>query len=268
MSGSEQALNKEDLQFYVDRRLNRVKAAQVEKYLFENPLIKTELREYQLFNQAFHHMYDAVEQEQIPSRLLKFDQVKPGRGRGERSRFPLAQVAMVLLSVSLGLASGWFLRGELMPEQARQVARDQSVNLVRDAFSNHTVYTPEIRHPVEVSASDKDHLVKWLSKRLKTRIVIPVLDGQGYELLGGRLLSSGNLPAAQFMYQNNKGRRVTLFTRKRRGEEADSAFRYASKGDVNGFYWTDSELSFVLIAEIPKAEMSNLAHVVYEKLNQ
>jgi len=27
------------------------------------------------------------------------------------------------------------------------------------------VYSPEVRHPVEVEAKEKDHLAKWLSKR-------------------------------------------------------------------------------------------------------
>src|SRR5260370_990363 len=30
----------------------------------------------------------------------------------------------------------------------------------------HLVYSPEVRHPVEVEAKEKDHLAKWLSKRL------------------------------------------------------------------------------------------------------
>jgi anti-sigma factor RsiW len=263
MANSAKTVTEADLQSYVDNRLNRLRGGEVEKFLFENPVIKTELREYQLFNRSFHHMFDAVLEERLPKRLLQFDQVQSQKKR----RFSFAQAAMVLLALMVGLVSGWFGRAEF-GGVAGDVAGDSTLSMVREAFSYHAVYTPEVRHPVEVESSQQGHLVAWLSKRLKTRVTAPELSKAGFKLLGGRLLSSGNSPAAQFMYENSKGQRVTLFTRKRQGGEVDSAFRYASKGRVNGFYWTDSDLSFVLISDIPKNEISNLAHVVYEKLNK
>lgn len=51
------------------------------------------------------------------------------------------------------------------------------------------VYSPEVRHPVEVWALQEDHLVAWLSKRLDTTLKCPSLAELGYELVGVRLLS-------------------------------------------------------------------------------
>ncbi len=48
---------------------------------------------------------------------------------------------------------------------------------------------PEVRHPVEVTAAQQDHLVQWLSKRVGRPLKVPVLAAEGYELVGGRLLS-------------------------------------------------------------------------------
>ena len=36
----------------------------------------------------------------------------------------------------------------------------------RQAVLAHVVYSPEVRHPVEVRAAQQEHLVQWLSKRL------------------------------------------------------------------------------------------------------
>jgi anti-sigma factor RsiW len=261
MPASAKTVTDIDLQSYVDKRLNRLREADVEKFLFDHPVIKTELREYQLFNRSFHHMFDSVLDERLPKRLVEFDQ------EVRKNRFSLAQAAVVFIALSVGLVAGWFGRGEF-GAVGDGVAGESTLAMVRDAFSYHAVYTPEVRHPVEVPSSQQAHLVGWLSKRLQTRVTAPNLSATGFNLLGGRLLSSGNAPAAQFMYENAKGQRVTLFTRKRQSGEADSAFRYASKGKVNGFYWTDSELSFVLISDVPKEQISNMAHVVYEKLNK
>ena len=62
----------------------------------------------------------------------------------------------------------------------------------------HMVYSPEVRHPVEVEAKEQEHLVKWLSKRLDMQLRVPLLTGEGFELLGGRLLPGVDGPVAQF----------------------------------------------------------------------
>ena len=75
----------------------------------------------------------------------------------------------------------------------------------------HAVYQPEVRHPVEVTAAQQDHLVQWLSKRLNRPLKVPALGAQGYELVGGRLLPGELGARAQFMYQNGTGQRITLY---------------------------------------------------------
>jgi len=50
-----------------------------------------------------------------------------------------------------------------------------------------------------------------LSKRLNRTLTIPSLHEYGFELVGGRLLPGEDGPAAQFMYQNANGERLTLY---------------------------------------------------------
>jgi anti-sigma factor RsiW len=69
----------------------------------------------------------------------------------------------------------------------------------------------ELRHPVEVNVSQEANLVQWLSKRLGRPLVVPNLTAAGYQLIGGRLLPAEEETAAQFMYQNGKGERLTLY---------------------------------------------------------
>jgi anti-sigma factor RsiW len=130
----------------------------------------------------------------------------------------------------------------------------------------HLVFASEVRHPVEVDASQQDHLVKWLSKRLGIDLKVPVLAKDGFELLGGRLLPGNEGPVAQFMYQDASGKRLTLYvTRPHKGEQL-TAFRFAQEGPVSVFYWIDKECGYALSGEIDRPTLARVASTVYKQL--
>lgn len=131
----------------------------------------------------------------------------------------------------------------------------------------HVVYAAEVRHPVEVDASQQEHLVKWLSKRLGLDLKIPVLAAEGFELLGGRLLPGSNGgPVAQFMYQDAGGKRLTLYVSRRTDAEPITAFRFAKEGPVSVFYWIDNECGYALSGDIEKSTLARIATAVYRQL--
>ncbi len=131
----------------------------------------------------------------------------------------------------------------------------------------HLVYASEVRHPVEVDATQQDHLVKWLSKRLGVDLKVPVLAKEGFELLGGRLLPGNDgQPVAQFMYQEPSGKRLTLYvTRPQKGERV-TAFRFAKEGPVSVFYWVDDECGYALSGELDRPALARVATAVYRQL--
>jgi anti-sigma factor RsiW len=156
-------------------------------------------------------------------------------------------------------AAGCYLR-QFEPGDARLAAR-----LPDEAVSAHAVFTPEVRHPVEVGAAEKDHLVAWLSKRLSHPLRMPDLGAFGFELVGGRLLAEAGLPAAQFMFQNDKGRRLTLYIA-RNPANRETAFRIDRHGALTTCYWFDSGLGYALAAEISRDEMLPIARAVYDQI--
>ena len=115
---------------------------------------------------------------------------------------------------------------EPVPERLAQAAPDTTI-IARRAAIAHATYSPEVRHPVEVGADDEQHLVAWLSKRLGIKVRAPKLDEAGMSLVGGRLLPGDNGPVAQFMYQSQNGRRLTLYVRTEASRNRETAFRYA-----------------------------------------
>jgi anti-sigma factor RsiW len=142
---------------------------------------------------------------------------------------------------------------------------------VRQARFAYTVYSPEVRHPVEVAAADRDHLVQWLSKRLGKPLKVPDLTAQGFELVGGRLLPGEAGARAQFMFQSGGGARITLYLGAMDGKVAgavsqESAFRFAADGGVPSFYWVDQGFGYALSGPLDRTALMQLADTVYRQL--
>lgn len=134
-----------------------------------------------------------------------------------------------------------------------------------DAFARHAdvayaVYTPEQRHPVEVGAADEVHLVAWLSKRLGKPLSVPSLQTYGYALVGGRLLPGTSGPAAQFMYENDAGERLTLYVGTS-GKDS-GAVRLLSDGNRRTFYWTTDRMGYALSGPPTEGKLRTIAYNV------
>ena len=199
----------------------------------------------------------------------------PGRVRDPRRsvaanapqwRSLAAMAAALALGLGIGLAAGGL--GHVPADDAAQHAvAVQTAALTRAAAVAHAAYAPEVRHPVEVAASEQAHLVAWLSKRLGTSLKVPDLSPSGFRLVGGRLLPGDDTGvAAQFMFENPGGQRLTLFVR-RDAAGGDTAFRFAEQGALHTFYWIDRGFGYALSGELPRESMLSVATSVYRQLN-
>lgn len=180
-----------------------------------------------------------------------------------------AAAAAVLLAV--GVVSG-LVGGRLLPGAARDAApamASAEPAFARDAVIAHAVYTPEVRHPVEVTGADESHLVQWLTRRLGTPLKAPTLQAQGFRLLGGRLLPGPQGPRAQFMYEDAAGHRVTLYVTVFGEGQApgETAFRSVHDGAVESFYWIEGRMGYAFSGELPAATAMALAREVYRQLS-
>ena len=246
-----------DIQAYVDGELSAERQTEVEAHLLAHPEAAFVAEEYQQMNRALRQLYDPVLEEPVPPQLA----LPPPRRR-------LWAIAAAIGWLSIGSIIGWGAQSARVVQLAEAPHQWDLLepNLVRPAAFAHTVYTPEIRHPVEVSAGDEQHLVSWLSKRLHADISAPDLTSQGYRLVGGRLLPSTNRMAAQFMYERNDGQRATLYVRRGVWENEATGFRFMREGSVGVFYWIDGPLGYALLGDLERNELQSLSEVVYEQL--
>lgn len=243
-----------ELHAYVDDRLDPARRAEIEAHLAADPEAAERVRAYRRQNEMLHELFDPTLDEPVPERLALA--LTPRRGAVWLRSGALAA------SVVTAFLLGWYLRG------APPAAVVAEAALARQAAIAHAVYTPEVLHPVEVKAEQEEHLVKWLSKRLGSSVRAPHLGAAGFELVGGRLLPGGGRPAAQFMYQDARGGRLTLYVSAEVSGNRETAFRYAREGGLGVFYWVDGPLGYALAGELERERLLAVAEAVYHDLNR
>lgn len=259
-----------EIQAYVDDALPEARRAALDAYLEQHPHEAERVRLYKAQKLALRARYAPVLDEPVPERLLRAAALPPAATprRGGRFDGTAWRVAAGIMLLAAGTTVGWTIRGLAAAPGSRAGAAGSAelAALARHAAMAHQVYSPELRHPVEVGASQQDHLVQWLSRRLGARLHPPTLAGLGYELLGGRLLPGTNGPVAQFMYQNAAGARLTLYVSTENAANRDTGFRYAREGRVNVFYWIDGRFGYALSGDIDRGALDQVAEQVYRQL--
>ncbi|MDH5444448.1 MAG: anti-sigma factor [Gammaproteobacteria bacterium] len=241
-----------DLHAYLDGQLSEARRIQVENWLKQNPDRLKELNEFQIVDRELHQLLDPIIKEPVPDHL----QIRP------RKHF-FYRVAAAASFIFIGTIIGWQSNTMLAGSDQQQIQH----HLIQPANFAHVVFSAEKKHPVEVDATQEQHLIKWLSKRLHADIKAPNLLQHGYELVGGRLLPSTNRMAAQFMYQNKAANRITLYVRRINKVDADSMFQFSNTGSVNTFYWIEGELGYALSGEMERSELLTMARSTYQQLN-
>ena len=77
-------------------------------------------------------------------------------------------------------------------------------------------------------------------------------------------MTEGLKPAAQLMYQNAAGMRLTLNVS--RGEQHNpGSFEFAEQDGLNAFYWQDRQTTFVLVGEIQRSALLQMAESTYHQ---
>jgi len=244
-----------ELQAYVDGLLPVERRQVIEAELSANPQLASEIGVWHRQNETLQALYSHVAREPVPARL------SPGAIRDEiqstrQGSWRMAAAAVVLVAVSAG--AGWFGRDAFAPTPP------SSMPLVTEAMAAHSLYTSEIVHPVEVKAEQEQHLSAWLSKRLERTLVIPDLRTEGLFLVGGRLLPANGGPAAQLMYEDTSGKRVTLFIVPS-DDNRETSLRYLTQGNLEALIWSDNALNCALVGDLPRPRLQQIAMSAYKQ---
>ena len=246
----------DDLQAWVDRRLPPDRIDAVDAYLAAHPEVASRLTRYAVQGIALTAGLQPKFEEPIPARLRIDALLALRRSRMTRH---VSQAAAILLVAGLSGMGGWTVHDWSARGTPLRAA-------TANAVAAYETYTVEARHPVEVRAEDGTHLAQWISNRLERPIVPPDLSSLGWRLMGGRVLPTANAPAAQLMYDDDHGTRLTVYVQPMGidGEE----FRYIQKGDVRTIVWAERRLALVVTGKLPEDALMTVARRVKDAVGE
>jgi anti-sigma factor RsiW len=260
MTGEDVPIGEDELQSFVDVRLDEPRRAAVEAYLARHPELAERIADERRQRAGLRAQLQGKAAEPIPARL-RIANLQAARHARLVRRASLLAAAVALFVV--GASAGWFA-GSLRPSPPVLVAQAPTTAIAQGATAAYRTFVVEVAHPVEVGVAQEAHLLQWLSKRLGHKLEAPDLKPFGYRLMGGRLLPGGSGAAAQLMYEDASGKRLTLYVRAADGTE--TAFRFQQDGDAATFAWIDQGFGFAVTAMASRDELLPIAEAIYRGL--
>lgn len=246
----------DDLQAFLDRRLPPERLAVVEAYLASHPDIAARLsRTTELEARLSGALRDKFE-EPIPARL----RVATLTAHRDRRRYALLRrAAAIVLIVGASGAGGWFSH-DFAARPDRLTAASANADAAFRTFS------VEVRHPVEVRATEALHLTQWISARLQRPLTPPDLGALGFHLMGGRVLPTAGAPAALLMYDNDLGTRLTVYVQPMPIDSEE--FHYLSRDDVRTVFWARDRLALAVTGRATQPDLLAVAQAVRRAMDQ
>ncbi|ACK49823.1 putative transmembrane anti-sigma factor [Methylocella silvestris BL2] len=263
MSGPHAPIGEDDLQAFIDDRLGAERRGVVESYLAEYPDVAERVATDRRLRDSLRADLQAKFAEPIPLRL-RIASIRAAQRARRAGVLRRAAAAAVIFLVGGG--AGWIGgRAHEAPGARLAFGGGGVAPVAEDAVSAYRTFVVEVAHPVEVRAANEAHLLQWLSKRLGRRLVAPDLSEFGYRLMGGRLLPGGGGAAAQLMYDDPSGRRLTVYVQAATGTE--TAFRFRQEGEASTFAWIDHGFGFAVTTTAGREELLPVAEAVYRSFD-
>lgn len=255
MKDKDLPVSEDELHAYVDGELPSDRHPAVEAWLATHPEDAARVATWRLQADAIRSRYADVAKQPVPPKL-NLDRMSYAS-----RTWKMAAAAAVIAAFFFGGVTGWLMR-DTAGDGANAFER-----LTAQALEAHKMYTVEVRHPVEVTAKDAEHLQRWLSKRVGYPLRAPNLEAQGLRLIGGRLLPAPTgAAAAFFMYENASGERFTFYCT--RTKAPSTAMRYSGANKTGAVYWVDEDIAYIISGASENKQLWQVARAAYDQLER
>ncbi len=247
-------ITEEDLQAYVDAALSAARQAEVVDYLQAHPDVAARVETFIAQRAALRAALAPIAEEPVPAGLNLAALIAR---HGRPARYGWQAVAAAVVLFAAGGTTGWLARGP--------VTLSGIPALAQEAADSYEVYAPDQGRPVELAATDRALLVRWLSRRLNHSVVIPDLSASGYQFMGGRLVATSNGPAGLLMYDDTQGTRLVLLVHPM-APDANANMTEHQVGHVGGYAWATEGIGYSLVGPATNKELHPLANEVRRQL--
>lgn len=253
-----------DIHLALDGELPEDERAAYAAWLEANPEMKARAARYAADMALIRGAVGGIVDEPVPEALS-------GIVTGERPASPPARaawwrnLAAAVMLVALGGTAGYLLG--LAGADAPSLAKEED-RLADHAIGAYVTYAVDQSHAVEVDGGDRDYLQRWLSKRTGLKLVVPDLAEQGFELVGGRLLSTdGAATAALLVYKDKTDNQVSIYMTAEAKAKAKGTYETAAGGPT-AIYWLDDGFGCAIVSAVSKDRLDAVAGNAWRQIKQ
>ena len=239
------------IQSGIDDKLTSEERQELNNYLESNP-------------EASKRFDDMVHQSSLIAKSVPTPSVQHLRSLMNNAKSSRSHQQPLRIAASIAIFTVGIGLGYVLPKPDNR-AGNELVVFAEQARAAHALYVSEVLHPVEVAATERDHLQTWLSNRLGAAIIAPQLGETGYTLIGGRLLPAGDNASALFMYENENGDRLSLLSTHGAAETSQS-FRFDETEGYLTIFWQDGPWQYSLVGALERDPMDQIAREIHEQL--
>lgn len=247
-----------DIHLALDGELPAEERAAFEAWLAGRPDMQAKIERFSADAESLRQALAPMLEEPVPARHMSV--LSPDAAPRQTAAKPYWRALAAAVLLAVGLVGGYFVGAS-----GWHPSNDEGKLIADNAIAAHDIYSREKLHVVEVAADQREHLLGWLSKRVGLTLIAPDLASQGYELIGGRLLPLQHASAAQFMYEDEAGNRISLYVARDPGN-ADTGFRYVEEGATRALYWMDDGYGCAVAGDVSHAKLKTIADLAYSQL--
>ena len=248
--------HQEKLSAFLDGELSEQDSREIEAALASDPSLQTELEALMAADVLAQEEFAAVLDEPVPLELARAIEETPEGPVANTDSAPSGwggwmTAAAAVIALTIGTTGG-YVAGL---SQGEEVAA--APGWLEDIADYHAVYATQVRHLVEVPATERDHIQTRLTNTIGAGVTVPDLTEHGLEFQGARLLVAAGKPVAQLMYLDADSRVVALC--QIQTPTPREGFAERTIGDFEMVSWGGEGSNFVIVGDDGRADLDEIA---------
>lgn len=247
----------DDLHAYVDEALDEDRRSDVEDYLASNADAAARVASYRNQCATLRASLDHVTREALPIRLNLRHIVEDRRHPRSFSGWQVGVAASIFLLV--GGTAGW-VSHDMMSVRTAGIAA-----LAEEASASYEAFAKDNVHPVEFRPQNGMALAELASAAIGASAEVPDLSPEGYRLMGGRVIPTPHGSAFMWMYDDDKGTRIVMISRKMQVDR-DAKMHPGSSGVLNSWSWATGGIGYSLVGPRSADYLNVLANQAKQRI--
>ena len=258
----------EQIQDYIDGRLNERDRAAVAAYLLARPRVAAEVEAIRRQSEALMALGQEILDEPVPEHLRRVLREHPASSRGglepEAPRAmhrPIGRLssfleaAAAILVLCAGGAIGWFAHGVVHPAPSSE---DMFLADMRRAYAFYGARD----YPVAFPPDRAEEFVTWIGRSFEREVRPPDLAEFGYSYRGGRLIPSASAEIGLFQYERPEDVRLAVFFWTT-AAPLTVVRALHDRGNIAAHFWHANGLSFAVISDKANRDLETAAKAIF-----